>query len=257
MKKKFVYAALSGMAMMLTSTLALAAEAAAPAAPVAAGGDYTKAIVVAISIFSAAMVMAAGTLCTALGMGHGLNGAVNAVGRNPEAQGKIMTTMMVGLAMIESLAIYALVIALVVIYANPLLKSSAPKKLQRFFAVGCTACHHEKRRRRKHSTNQKFPLLFFIPRSSMVWSVKPSFPPAGASAPTSSPWPAGYVAAFAASACRCALFRPPQCPSVFFRCGPAGCGVPESGSAPGIFPADISRKDRSADARERRRKRSC
>jgi F-type H+-transporting ATPase subunit c len=122
MKKKFVYAAFSGMAMALTSTLAMAMEAAAPAAPAAASGDYSKAIVVAISIFSAAMVMAAGTMTTALGMGHGLNGAVNAVGRNPEAQGKILTTMMVGLAMIESLAIYALVIALVVIYANPLLK---------------------------------------------------------------------------------------------------------------------------------------
>jgi F-type H+-transporting ATPase subunit c len=122
MKKKFVYAALSGMAVWLTSTLALAMEAAATAAPAAAGGDYTKAIVVAVSIFSAAMVMAAGTMTTALGMGHGLNGAVNAVGRNPEAQGKILTTMMVGLAMIESLAIYALVIALVVIYANPLMK---------------------------------------------------------------------------------------------------------------------------------------
>ena len=69
-----------------------------------------------------AMVMAAGTMTTSLSMGYGLNGAVNAVGRNPEAQGKILTTMMVGLAMIESLAIYALVIALVVIYANPLLE---------------------------------------------------------------------------------------------------------------------------------------
>ena len=122
MKKKFVYAVLSGMALAITSTLAMATEAVAPAAPAAAAGDYSKAIVVAISIFSAAMVMAAGTMTTALGMGHGLNGAVNAVGRNPEAQGKILTTMMVGLAMIESLAIYALVIALVVIYANPLLK---------------------------------------------------------------------------------------------------------------------------------------
>ncbi len=119
MKKKFGYAAFSALAIALTTSVAAAAEA---AAPVAASGDYGKAIVVAVSIFAAAMVMAAGTLSTALGMGHGLNGAVNAVGRNPEAQGKILTTMMVGLAMIESLAIYALVIALVIIYANPLLK---------------------------------------------------------------------------------------------------------------------------------------
>jgi F-type H+-transporting ATPase subunit c len=121
MKRKWIYAALSALAMVLSSLPALAAEAAAPAAA-AATGDSSKALVVAVSIFSAAMVMGIGTICTALGMGHGLNGAVNAVGRNPDAQGKILTTMMVGLAMIESLAIYALVIALVVIYANPLLK---------------------------------------------------------------------------------------------------------------------------------------
>ncbi len=117
--KKFGYVLLTTVAMSFVSSLALAAEGAAPAA---ASGDYSKALVVAVSIFAAAMVMGAGTMTTALGMGHGLNGAVNAVGRNPEAQGKILTTMMVGLAMIESLAIYALVIALVVIYANPLLK---------------------------------------------------------------------------------------------------------------------------------------
>ncbi len=122
MKKKLGCAIFTTLAATFTASLALAAEAAAPAAPAAAAGDYSKAIVVAVSIFAAAMVMAAGTMTTALGMGHGLNGAVNAVGRNPEAQGKILTTMMVGLAMIESLAIYALVIALVVIYANPLLK---------------------------------------------------------------------------------------------------------------------------------------
>ena len=119
MKKKLAYAAFSTLAIAITSSLAAATE----AAPAAASGDSSKAYVVAVSIFSAALVMGFGTICTALGMGHGLNGAVNAVGRNPEAQGKILTTMMVGLAMIESLAIYALVIALVIIYANPMMKA--------------------------------------------------------------------------------------------------------------------------------------
>ncbi len=121
MKRKFGYAALSALATVLTSLPAMAVEAAAPAAA-AATGDSSKALVVAVSIFSAAMVMGIGTICTALGMGHGLNGAVNAVGRNPEAQGRILTTMMVGLAMIESLAIYALVISLVLLYANPYMR---------------------------------------------------------------------------------------------------------------------------------------
>jgi F-type H+-transporting ATPase subunit c len=105
-------------ALLSTASLAAAADAVTPGSPV----DYTKAIVVACSILAAALVMALGTISTGLGMGHGLSSAANAVGRNPEAQGKILITMMVGLAMIESLAIYTLVIALVVLYANPLLK---------------------------------------------------------------------------------------------------------------------------------------
>jgi F-type H+-transporting ATPase subunit c len=118
MKRTFSVGVLAVFTVLLAASLAAAAEAAAPASPV----DYTKAIVISCSLLVAGFTMAMGTIGTALGMGHGLNGATNSIGRNPEAHGKILITMMVGLAMIESLAIYALVIALVVIYANPLLK---------------------------------------------------------------------------------------------------------------------------------------
>ena len=118
MKRTFGLGVLAVFAVLLPASLAAAAEAAASGSPV----DYTKAIVVGCSLLVAGFAMALGTIGTALGMGNGLNGATNAVGRNPEAHGKILVTMMVGLAMIESLAIYALVIALVVLYANPLLK---------------------------------------------------------------------------------------------------------------------------------------
>ena len=118
MKRTFSMAILTSFAVLSAASLASAAEAASPVSAV----DYTKAIVVCCSILAAALVMALGTIGTALGMGNGLSSAANAVGRNPEAHGKILITMMVGLAMIESLAIYALVIALVVLYANPLLK---------------------------------------------------------------------------------------------------------------------------------------
>ena len=118
MKKNLLTGIMSFVLVLVLAPLAMAAEAANPGA----GVDYTKAIVVGLALVSAAFVMALGTLGPGLAMGNGLNGATNAVGRNPEAQGKIMLTMMVGLAMIESLAIYALVIALVILYANPLLK---------------------------------------------------------------------------------------------------------------------------------------
>lgn len=118
MKKTFVEAVLVICSVLFSASLAAAAEAAAPGSSV----DYTKAIVIACSLLAAGLAMALGTIGTGIGMGNGLSGATNAVGRNPEAHGKILITMMVGLAMIESLAIYALVIALVVLYANPLLK---------------------------------------------------------------------------------------------------------------------------------------
>jgi F-type H+-transporting ATPase subunit c len=118
MKKSFMHIVLAILLVIVSATFAFAAKDADPAGAV----DYTKAIVISCSLLAAGLAMAFGTLGTGLGMGNGLNGATNAVGRNPEAQGKILLTMMVGLAMIESLAIYALVVALVVLYANPLIK---------------------------------------------------------------------------------------------------------------------------------------
>ncbi|OGW22397.1 MAG: ATP synthase F0 subunit C [Nitrospirae bacterium GWB2_47_37] len=56
---------------------------------------------------------------TGIGMGLGLKGATEGVARNPGASGKITTTLIIGLAMIESLAIYALVVVLIVLFANP------------------------------------------------------------------------------------------------------------------------------------------
>ena len=51
--------------------------------------------------------------------GIGLKGAVEGIARNPESSGKVTVTMLIGLAMIESLCIYALVVALILIYAHP------------------------------------------------------------------------------------------------------------------------------------------
>ncbi len=120
--KKLVSFVLVLILVTVTAPLALAAAAAASTTAPAGTVDYTKAIIVGCSLLAAALAMAFGTIGTGLGQGLGLSGAASAVGRNPEAQGKILLTMMVGLAMIESIAIYALVIALVILYANPLLK---------------------------------------------------------------------------------------------------------------------------------------
>lgn len=122
MRKTLSCVVFSLIFVMMFAPLAIAAAAPAPAAAPGAPVDYTKAIVIACSLLAVGIAMGLGTIGTGVGMGNGLSGATNAVGRNPEAQGKILLTMMVGLAMIESLAIYALVIALIVLYANPLIK---------------------------------------------------------------------------------------------------------------------------------------
>ncbi len=58
-----------------------------------------------------------------LGQGLGLKSAVEGIARNPEASGKITVTMLIGLAMIESLCIYALVVSLILLYAAPMTKT--------------------------------------------------------------------------------------------------------------------------------------
>lgn len=78
-------------------------------------------LVVVVSIAVAGLTMAIGTIGPALGEGRAVAGAMDALARQPDAAGPITRTLFVGLAMIESVAIYALVIALVLLFANPLL----------------------------------------------------------------------------------------------------------------------------------------
>jgi len=73
-------------------------------------------------VLAAGIGMALGTLGTGIGQGLAVKSAVEGVSRNPGASGKILTTMMIGLAMIESLAIYALVVCLIILFANPYAK---------------------------------------------------------------------------------------------------------------------------------------
>jgi F-type H+-transporting ATPase subunit c len=70
-------------------------------------------------VIAAGIGMGLGAIGTGIGQGFAVKGAVEGISRNPSASGKILTSMMIGLAMIESLAIYALVVALIILFANP------------------------------------------------------------------------------------------------------------------------------------------
>lgn len=72
-----------------------------------------------ISIFAAAFVVSFGALGPALAEGKAVAAAMDAIARQPEASGTISRTLFVGLAMIETTAIYCLVVALLLLFANP------------------------------------------------------------------------------------------------------------------------------------------
>ena len=77
-----------------------------------------KTIVVAASAIGAGLAVIAG-IGPGIGQGYAAGKAVEAVSRQPEAQGDITRTMILGIAMAESTGIYALVIALILLFANP------------------------------------------------------------------------------------------------------------------------------------------
>ena len=75
--------------------------------------DSTVVALLAISI---------GVLGPAIAMGWSISRALDALARQPEAEKSITRTLFIGLAMIESLAIYILVIVLITLFRNPLLE---------------------------------------------------------------------------------------------------------------------------------------
>ena len=105
MKKtiSFVLLALSLVLMLVPVVFAEEAAAAAPA-----GSDSAK----GMAAIAAAIAIGVAAFGASIGQGMGLKGATEGIARNPGASGKITTTMIIGLAMIESLAIYALLVSL-------------------------------------------------------------------------------------------------------------------------------------------------
>jgi F-type H+-transporting ATPase subunit c len=104
--RKVTTIVLSTLAMVLSAGLAFAADGAPAVGPVAAWAT------------ACGMGFAAG-LC-GISQGLGLKGACEGTARNPEASGKIQVMLILGLAFIESLAIYALVVNLILLFVKPL-----------------------------------------------------------------------------------------------------------------------------------------
>jgi len=77
------------------------------------------------TVFVAGFGISIAAFAGAWGQSWAIKSSVEGIARNPEASGKITVTMLIGLAMIESLVIYALVIDLILLYAYPMAKPIA------------------------------------------------------------------------------------------------------------------------------------
>jgi F-type H+-transporting ATPase subunit c len=108
---KKVVSLLTAVMVLGMASLAMAAEGGAPAA----GG-----VNVALVCIAAALSVGVAALGCGIGMGTAVGGACTGTARNPEASGKITVTMIIGLALIESLTIYGLVISLILLFGKGL-----------------------------------------------------------------------------------------------------------------------------------------
>ena len=64
---------------------------------------------------SAPLAVGLAALGSGVGLGRAVGGAMEAIGRQPEASGKILTNMIIGAALIEALTIYALIVFFIVL----------------------------------------------------------------------------------------------------------------------------------------------
>ncbi len=124
MKKLFAFlatgaASLSATALTFAATHGVPPGAAIPPPPMA-HGSRDLALFFSCTVIAAAFAIGIGTIGSGLGQGNAVAKAVEGIARQPEAAGAIQTNMIIGLAFIESLCIYALVVSLILLFANPL-----------------------------------------------------------------------------------------------------------------------------------------
>jgi F-type H+-transporting ATPase subunit c len=76
-------------------------------------------VFVVVGMVVAGITVAIGSIGPGLAQGRAVAAALDAIARQPDAADRISRTLFIGLAMIESLAIYCLVVALILLFANP------------------------------------------------------------------------------------------------------------------------------------------
>jgi F-type H+-transporting ATPase subunit c len=76
-------------------------------------------LIAIVSIVTAGLTIGIGSIGPALGEGRAVAAALSSLAQQPDATSTITRTLFVGLAMIESMAIYCFVVSMILIFANP------------------------------------------------------------------------------------------------------------------------------------------
>ena len=76
-------------------------------------------VIAIVSIVTAGLTIGLGSIAPALGEGRAVSTALSSLAQQPDAATTITRTLFVGLAMIESIAIYCFVVSMILIFANP------------------------------------------------------------------------------------------------------------------------------------------
>jgi F-type H+-transporting ATPase subunit c len=87
-------------------------------------------LIAVVSIFTAGLTIAIGSIGPALAEGRAASQALQAIAQQPDASNTITRTLFVSLAMIESTAIYCFVVSMILIFANPFMNMVAETAVQ-------------------------------------------------------------------------------------------------------------------------------
>lgn len=79
-----------------------------------------------VSIVTAGLTIAIGSIGPALGEGRALSQALSSIAQQPDEANTITRTLFVGMAMVESTAIYCFVISIILLFANPFTGGATP-----------------------------------------------------------------------------------------------------------------------------------
>ena len=108
--------ALGGWMVWVVPGIVLLTSGSAWAADAPTGGGLS---IGAVSIITGGFAMAIASAIAALAQGRAISAALDGIARQPNAAPRIQVAMIIGLALIESLAIYVLLIALIIFFVKP------------------------------------------------------------------------------------------------------------------------------------------